>query len=202
MTICVRAGLPPVFGASVFERLLGRLRGLWLALAAEAQPERIASDEVSANAARLLDSYGNSILRLAYSYMHNMSDAEDIVQETLIRYLQKAPSFESPAHEKAWLLHVAANLSKNRLDYERVRKTDELNEELAAVEDENLSFVWEAVKALPEQYRAPIHLFYQEGYSTSEIAKILGRKESTVRSDLHRGRERLKAVLKEAYDFE
>ena len=202
MTICVRAGLPPVFGASVFERLLGKLRGLWLALAAEARPERIASDEVSANAARLLDSYGNSILRLAYSYMHNMSDAEDIVQETLIRYLQKAPSFESPVHEKAWLLHVAANLSKNRLDYERVRKTDELNEELAAAEDENLSFVWEAVKALPEQYRAPIHLFYQEGYSTSEIAKILGRKESTVRSDLHRGRERLKAVLKEAYDFE
>lgn len=202
MAICIRAGLPPVFGASVFNRLLGRLRGLWLALTAEAQPERIASDEVSANAARLLDSYGNSILRLAYSYMHNMSDAEDIVQETLIRYLQKTSSFESPAHEKAWLLHVAANLCKNRLDYERIRKTDELNEELAAAEDENLSFVWEEVKALPEQYRAPIHLFYQEGYSTSEIAKILGRKESTVRSDLHRGRERLKAVLKEAYDFE
>lgn len=202
MAICIRAGLPPVFGASVFNRLLGRLRGLWLALTAEAQPERIASDEVSANAARLLDSYGNSILRLAYSYMHNMSDAVDIVQETLIRYLQKTPSFESPAHEKAWLLHVAANLCKNRLDYERIRKTDELNEELAAAEDENLSFVWEEVKALPEQYRAPIHLFYQEGYSTSEIAKILGRKESTVRSDLHRGRERLKAVLKEAYDFE
>ena len=52
MTICIRAGLPPVFGASVFNRLLGRPRGLWLALAAEAQPERSASDEVSANAAR------------------------------------------------------------------------------------------------------------------------------------------------------
>lgn len=62
MTICIRAGLPPVFGASVFNRLLGRLRGLWLALAAEAQPERIASDEVSANAARA-DSQRNRGMR-------------------------------------------------------------------------------------------------------------------------------------------
>lgn len=62
MTICIRAGLPPVFGASVFYRLLGRLRGLWLALVAEAQPERIASDEVSANAARA-DSQRNRGMR-------------------------------------------------------------------------------------------------------------------------------------------
>ena len=60
MTICIRAGLPPVFGASVFNRLLGRLRGLWLALAA--QPERSASDEVSANAARA-DSQRNRGMR-------------------------------------------------------------------------------------------------------------------------------------------
>ena len=172
------------------------LRMAWSAADAEEQ------DTVSANAARLLDSYGNAILRLAYSYLHNMSDAEDIVQETLIRYLRNAPKLENKAHEKAWLLQVAANLSKNRLDYERVRSADELTEELAAEDEENLSFVWEAVRNLPERYRMPIHLFYQEGYSTAEIAKILGRKESTVRSDLRRGRERLKTELKEAYDFE
>ena len=51
-------------------------------------------------------------------------------------------------------------------------------------------------------FREVIHLHYYEGYSTEEIAKILGRNPSTVRSDLRRGREKLKAVLKEAYDFE
>ena len=46
-----------------------------------------------------------------------------------------------------------------------------------------------------------IHLFYYEGYQTAQIAKILGMKETTVRTNLARGRERLKTVLKEAYDF-
>lgn len=157
---------------------------------------------VSDLAEHLLDTYGNSILRLAYSYLHNMSDAEDILQETLIRFLETVPSFASDAHEKAWLLKVAANLSKNRMDYNHIRHTDELDETLAAEEREDLSFVWEAVKALPPQYRSAIHLFYQEGYPTAQIAQILGRRESSVRSDLRRGRERLKLILKEEYDFE
>ncbi len=158
--------------------------------------------ETGRQAERLLNQYGNSVLRLAYSYLHNMSDAEEILQETLIRYLQTAPKFENSVHEKAWLMKVAANLSKNRIDYNQRRATDELKEELLAQDQEDLSFVWEAVKALPEQYRETIHLFYYEGYSTAQIARILTRKESSVRSDLRRGREKLKQVLKEAYDFE
>lgn len=153
-------------------------------------------------ASRLLDQYGNRILRLAYSYLHNQSDAEDILQETLIKYLQTAPTFAGPVHEKAWLLKVAANLSKNRIDCNRIRQTDQLEETLVAKERQDLSFVWEAVKQLPANYRAAIHLFYYEGCSTAEIARILDRKESSVRSDLRRGREQLKHILKEAYDFE
>lgn len=156
---------------------------------------------VNEQAARLLDEYGNHVLRLAYSYLHNMNDAEDILQDTLMQFLKAAPVLDSPEHEKAWLLRVAANLSKNRIDYNRLRTSDELNEELVAEEREDLSFVWEAVKSLPVQYREVVHLFYHEGYRAAQIAKILGRKESTVRSDLRRGREKLKDVLKEAYDF-
>ncbi len=153
-------------------------------------------------AEELFDRHANSILRLAYSYLHNMGDAEDVLQETLIRYIEAAPIFLNKAHEKAWLLHVAANLSKNRIKYNSIRKTDELMEDLVAEEKEDLAFVWEAVKQLPEHYREAVHLFYQEGYSTREIAGILNRKEATVRSDLSRGREKLKEILKEAYDFE
>ena len=160
------------------------------------------AEQFGRNAERLLDTFGNAILRMAYSYLHNMSDAEEILQETLIRYLTVQPELQGPEHEKAWLLRVAANLSKNRLDYNRLRDTDELEETLVSQEREDLSFLWEAVKQLPDANREVIHLFYYEGYPTAQIAKILNRRESTVRSDLRRGRERLKKILKEDYDFE
>lgn len=133
---------------------------------------------------------------------HELSDAEDILQDTLIKYMQSSPAFLTESHKKAWLLHVAANLSKNKIDYNKIRETDELEETLVAEEREDLSFVWEAVKALPEKYREVLHLYYQEGYPTKEISKILNRNESSIRSDLKRGREALKQVLKAAYDFE
>lgn len=157
------------------------------------------------DAARLLDDHGNSILRMAYSYLHNMDDAEDILQETLLRCIQAKPVFENAAHEKAWLLRVAANLSKDRLRAEKLREhadLDELDETLAAEQRQDLAFVWDAVKQLPPRYREAVHLFYCEDCSVAQISKILNRKESSVRSDLHRGREKLKEILKEAYDFE
>lgn len=163
---------------------------------------RTQTQSVELDAGRVLDEWGNSILRLAYSYLHSMEDAEDILQDTLIQYLTARPVLQSREHEKAWLLRVAANLSKNRIDYNRVRQADELNDELVGEQREDLAFVWEAVKQLPDTQRAVIHLFYHEGYQTAEIAKILGRREATVRSDLKRGREHLKAILKEAYDFD
>lgn len=162
------------------------------------------SRSISAEAEHYLDTYGNAILRLAYSYLHNMADAEEVLQDTLVQFINTAPVFENEPHAKSWLMQVAANLSKNRIRSNRIRQAedlDELQETLAGQESEDLSFVWEAVKALPEKYREVIHLFYQEGYATEEIARILQRKESTVRSDLKRGRERLKEILQEVYDY-
>ena len=130
------------------------------------------------------------------------ADAEEVLQDTLLKLLTAAPNFESEEHKKAWLLRVAANLSKNRIEYNALRTSDELSDELAEEGREDLSFVWDAVKELPVQFREVIHLHYYEGYSTEEIAKILGRNPSTVRSDLRRGREKLKTILQEGYDFE
>ena len=159
-------------------------------------------EDINAAAERLLDTYGDSILRLAYSYLHSMDDAEDVVQDTLTQYLREHPVFNIDNHEKAWCLRVAANLAKNRIKYNRLREFDELNEELVAEGREDLSFVWEAVSGLPQKYREVIHLFYHEDMTTADIAAVLGRSEATVRSQLARGRERLGSVLKEAYDFE
>ena len=193
MTGCTRATLP-------FPTLFAVLDGLLHGGAGTRQADAEARKRRQAE--RILDEYGNTLLRFAYSYLHNRSDAEDILQETLIRCLRSAPDFESREHEKAWLLRVTANLCKNRLAYERLRRTDPLEENLPASDREDLSFVWEAVRSLPGTYREVIHLYYYEGYSTAQIAKLLGRRESTVRSDLHRGRQKLREILREAYDFD
>lgn len=150
----------------------------------------------------VMNEYGDHVLRLAYSYLYNMSDAEDIVQDTFIKYLKNETVFENENHEKFWLLKVCANLSKNKISYNKIRDFDELEENLIEDGREDLSFVWEAVKMLPDKYRQTIHLYYYENYSTREISKILVQNESTIRSYLYRGRQILKDILKENYDFE
>ncbi|MBR5742863.1 MAG: sigma-70 family RNA polymerase sigma factor [Clostridia bacterium] len=183
--------------------ILGRDAFLLLASLAGAEYE-IENDAalVREKAGYYFDAFGNSILRLAYSYLHNTDDSEEVLQDTLIQYIRSAPRFSNDGHAKVWLMRVAANLSKNRIRYNSTRRADELNEELAAEESEDLSFVWEAVKRLKPKYREVIHLYYQEGYSASEIAEILGRNENSVRSDMKRGRDQLKEILKGGFDFE
>ena len=160
------------------------------------------SEDVALTAARLMDTYGNGILRFAYTYVHNMEDAEDVLQETLIQYMRTAPVFENERHEKSWLFTVASNISKNKIKSNNIRRADELNEELVAEKKEDLSYLWDAVKHLPDDYREVIHLFYEEDLTTMQIAQVLGRRESTVRSQLKRARDKLKEILKESYDFE
>lgn len=149
----------------------------------------------------IMDKHGSRLLRLAYSYLHNMQDSEEILQDVLMKLLDKAPVFESDEHEKAWLLRVTANLSKNRIEYNKLRDTDELKDELVAEEKEDLSFLWDAVKELPENYREVIHLFYEEDCKTDEIADILGESGANIRTRLKRARAKLKEILKEEYDF-
>lgn len=183
-----------------FNPLVLLIRAVFFADTAQVDSTSISND-VSMVATRLMQSYGNQLLRFAYTYVHNYEDAEDIVQETLISYMRTAPVFENEKHEKSWLFTVAANHSKNKIKSNNIRKADELNEELVAEKKEDLSFLWEAVKSLPEDYREVIHLFYQEDYTTAQIATVLKMRESTVRSKLKRARDKLKEILKEEYDF-
>lgn len=157
----------------------------------------------SDTAEEVLKKYGNSILRLAFSYLKSIADAEDILQETLLKYIQKSMEYESEEHEKAWLFRVAANLCKNRLK-SPWRRNDELSEDIPVGDMENpceQSEVLTAVMKLPVKYREVIHLFYYEDYSSAEISRILKKPDSTVRTLLARGRGILKEALKEAYDF-
>lgn len=146
----------------------------------------------------VIHKYSDMVYRMAYSMLKHRQDAEDIHQEVFLKYLKKNPSFESAEHEKAWFLRVTVNLCKNNWKTAWRQKVVGLTEEdLAAAAEEEQDELVEVVKRLPKKYRAVIHLFYYEELSVGEISGILGVKQSTVRTQLTRARERLKELLKE-----
>lgn len=146
--------------------------------------------------------YGDRIFRAAFTVCRNREDADDVVQDTLLRYYTQRKDFESETHLKAWLLRVAINRARDLTAAFWRKHTvvwEDYMEELAfeAPEDGRLL---DAVLRLPEKYRTVIHLFYYEDYSVSEIAKILRRAEGTVKSQLNRGRALLKTMLQEEWN--
>lgn len=146
--------------------------------------------------------YADRMFAAAFSVCRNRMDADDAVQDTLIKYHSLRLDFESEAHLKAWLLRVVINRAKdistsfwrrNKVSWE-----DYMSElEFEAPEDSRL---FEAVMRLPDKYRTAIHLFYYEDDSVREIAEILKTREGTVKSWLSRGRELLKTMLKEEWN--
>ena len=145
---------------------------------------------------RVVNEYATMLLRVAYSQLNNRAEAEDTVKEVLLKYMEKAPIFQSEEHEKAWLLRVTVNHCKNHLASAWFRKRADLDEGIPALDNEELEVV-SAVAALPAKYRAVVHLYYFEGYSTKEIAEILHSRPNTVSSRLSRARALLAKALKE-----
>ena len=146
---------------------------------------------------RLVEQYSPSLQRLACTRL-SPADAEDAVQEVFLKLVTARPVFQGPEHEKAWLiratLHRASDI-RRRAD-RRAVSLEETGTQIPARED-NVPTLLSAVQALPEAYSAVIHLYYYEGYSIKEIAKLLRLPASTVGTRLARGRERLRRMLKE-----
>ncbi len=149
-------------------------------------------------AAQALEQYGNSLMRVAYTYTKNMQDAQDMVQDTFLRYISSAPKFDSKEHEKAWLIRVTINICKNHLSSAYRRNYAELDENMS-VYDTYSSGLADIVNSLPEKYRIVIHLFYYEDYTQKQIAKILRITESAVSTRLQRGRKLLKEKIGDDY---
>ncbi|GEA31778.1 RNA polymerase sigma factor [Clostridium diolis] len=149
----------------------------------------------------LIETYSDMLIRISYSYMKNLSDAEDITQEVFIKLLEKRPDFKNETHEKSWLIRVAINLSKDKLKSSYFKNTTSLEDDFVDTTQEDTDVI-EAVLSLPLKYRSIVFLYYYENYSISEISNILNIKESTVGSQLSRGRKLLKSILKEDFEYE
>ncbi|MGL5085858.1 MAG: RNA polymerase sigma factor [Clostridium sp.] len=143
----------------------------------------------------ILDKYSKMVFRLAFSRTKNTYDAEDIMQEVFMKYINCNISFENENHRKAWLLKVTINCSKSLLSSAWFRKTTAFEDNISIDMKEN-SDVYKYVLDLPKKYRTVIHLFYYEDMASTDIAKVLDLNECTVRSQIHRGRNILKEKLK------
>lgn len=141
----------------------------------------------------------NRVYKLCYIYLKNAVDAEDAVQTVFLKLLQSDVRFHDCEHEKAWLITTSKNHCKDVLKswWRRQRVDfDSLPEMASPEEDTQATEIIAILLGLPEKYREVLHLFYLEDYSVNEIADILGRNESTVRSQLLRGREKLKIKVR------
>lgn len=146
---------------------------------------------------RIVSSYSKTLYRIAYTALRSESDAEDIVQEVFLRLLKKNPVFESEQHEKAWLIRVTVNLSKNRLrrSWRRELPVQEIPESAQPDDSTDDICLLGAVLALPEKYSTVIHLYYYEDYSIADIARLLALPKATVGTRLARGRVLLRRIL-------
>ena len=126
----------------------------------------------------LLDKYSDMVLRIAYTYLKNRADAEDIVQDVFLRIIDKKPSFNDESHEKSWLIRATINMCKNKVNMfwnKNKCSIDDVQEFAVSDKYNTDTSVFQAVMALGEKYRVVVYMYYYEGYSTPEIADVKER---------------------------
>lgn len=150
------------------------------------------------NIERVMQTYGNMLFRLCLITLGSASDAEDAVQETMMKYLQKAPGFKTAEHEKAWLITVATNQCRDMLRFRKRHPVAELDDIKAYTQETSDNGILDALMTLPDRFRTVLILYYVEEYRIEEIARIIGRTASAVKMRLQKGRR----LLREAYEKE
>lgn len=146
--------------------------------------------------------YSDRVFGAAFSVCRDRADADDVVQNTFIKYHALGLDYRDEEHLRAWLLRVAINGAKDAAASfwrrNKVAWEDYMNE--LTFQEESDGRLFRSVMSLPRKYRVVIHLFYFEGYSVAQIAQILHSREGTVKSQLSRGRKLLKETMQEEWD--
>ena len=143
----------------------------------------------------LMDSYGNLLWRTGIMMLGEPQDVQDMIQEVLLKYMQKRPVFHDAEHEKAWLLRVAVNLCRDMLRLRSRRRyfpIDELEPEAVGSTDAESREILEKIAMLPQKWKSVLLLHYIEGYSLKEISEILDVSENAVKKRMQRAKEALR----------
>lgn len=138
--------------------------------------------------------FRGTVFRLAYSYLKNREDAEDVAQEAFLKLYRSEERFEAAGNVKAWLIRVTINISKNLLNNSWHKKRTEIDGDIPC-ESRKESILVEYIGRLKPEYGMVVHLFYYEGYSVKEISQICRISSSAVRTRLTRAGNQLKKML-------
>lgn len=139
----------------------------------------------------------DTVYRLCYTLLRSVPDAEDAAQTVFVKLMEGGVCFENPAHERAWLITTAKNhcLDLLRHWWKRKRVDLEALPETGAPDQTGDRELLEQLLSLPAKYKLVLYLYYYEGYSSAEIAGLLGLNDNTVRTRLRTGRRKLKISL-------
>jgi len=147
------------------------------------------------------------MLIVAKRFVKDTMEAEDVVQESFIKAFTKLEQYRAEVTFGAWLKRIVINKSIDLLKSKKQRLVDLEDVHLKVVEeDDNWSVeadvsiddVKKAIKQLPEKYKYVVMLYLIEGYDHQEIADILNVSEIASRTQLSRGKTKLKALLNPA----
>ena len=143
---------------------------------------------------KIVENYSDMIFRIAYQYLYNKYDAEDIVQEVFVKLLSRKVIFKDEEHVKSWLIRVTINQC---LDYKKslVKRSTVPIENMEIPFENKEEGILEELQLLKEDERNILYLYYYEGYKIKEIAKILKQKQNTINSKLTRARKKLKEIM-------
>ena len=138
--------------------------------------------------------YKDTIYSIAFNYVHNKSDAEDITQDVFMKYLSSNEEFKEDENEKFWLIRVAINTSISLVKSKWRTKVSFDNEYIAQLKDDNIVdndviHMRTIISSLKDKYKEIIILYYYENYSISDIAQILKISIPACKKRLERARE-------------
>jgi len=151
--------------------------------------------EINNKITSALDQYSDMVRRICFIYLKNNSDADDVFQEVFLVLLKNKATFESPEHEKAWLIRVTINKCKDLLKSYWHKNVESLENKVLSFESKTENELMQVVLSIPKKYKDVIYLFYYQEYNVPEIAQLLRRKENTIYSQLNRARKLIKEKL-------
>ena len=139
----------------------------------------------------------NAVYWICFNYMKNRADTDDAVSETFVKMITSSPVFESEEHEKAWLIRTATNVCKDFLKHwrRRLENIEDYADSLVTDSGFEIDTTLEVVCRLPEKHKITVYLYYYEGYTSTQISKILKKPQSTIRYYLHEARKALKKEI-------
>lgn len=156
---------------------------------------------------RIVNEYGDALLRMCFLYLKDHAMAEDAVQETFLRAFRHQDDFQGESSVKTWITRIAINVCKDMLTdpWARHRSGEDLPDEATpepSFSSEDRYVISGKIANLPPKYKEVILLHYYQELKLSEIAEILGESEATIKTRLKRARDMLRSELKGVFDDE